>query len=174
MQLFSLSSSGIPEFCLRSLGYCLWEKNLCIRTGQSYKREGAFVPEWPRRAEALPTCIQTGRKDHILPGRWSLKPGFVLAGWPWMSQLTSEPPYESESRSVMSDSLQPHGLSTEFSRPEYCSRKPFPSPGDLPNPEIEPRSLALQADSLPAEPQAKPRTSIYSKENVDQGPSLTG
>ena len=34
---------------------------------------------------------------------------------------------------------------------------PFPSPGDLPNPEIEPRSPTLQADSLPAEPQEKPR-----------------
>ena len=34
--------------------------------------------------------------------------------------------------------------------------KPFPSPGDLPNPGIEPRSPALQADSLLAEPQGKP------------------
>ena len=41
---------------------------------------------------------------------------------------------------------------TEFSRPEYWSGWPFPSPGDLPNPGIKPRSPALQADSLPAEP----------------------
>ena len=34
---------------------------------------------------------------------------------------------------------------------------PFPSPGDLPNPGIEPRSPTLQADSLPAEPQGKPK-----------------
>ena len=33
----------------------------------------------------------------------------------------------------------------------------FPSPGDLPNPGIKPRSLTLQADSLPAEPQGKPK-----------------
>ena len=45
----------------------------------------------------------------------------------------------------------------EFSRPEYWSGYPFSSPGDLPNPGIEPRSSALQADSLPAEPQGKPR-----------------
>ena len=44
-----------------------------------------------------------------------------------------------------------------FSRQEYWSGLPFPSPGDLPNPGIEPRSLALQADSLPAEPAGKPR-----------------
>ena len=35
--------------------------------------------------------------------------------------------------------------------------EPFPSPGDLPNPGIEPRSPALRADSLPAEPQGKPK-----------------
>ena len=43
----------------------------------------------------------------------------------------------------------------EFSRPEYWSGLPFPSPGDLPNPGIEPRSPALQADSLLAEPPGK-------------------
>ena len=42
--------------------------------------------------------------------------------------------------------------STEFSRPEYCNGYPFPSPGDLLKPRIVPRSPALQADSLPAEP----------------------
>ena len=46
--------------------------------------------------------------------------------------------------------------SMEFSGPEYWSEQPFPSLGDLPNPEIEPRSPALQADSLPAEPEGKP------------------
>ena len=44
----------------------------------------------------------------------------------------------------------------EFSRPRYWSGQPFPPPGDLPNPGIEPRFPALQADSLPAEPQEKP------------------
>ena len=42
-----------------------------------------------------------------------------------------------------------------FSRQEYWSGLPFPSGGDLPDPGIEPRSPALQVDSLPAEPQAK-------------------
>ena len=40
----------------------------------------------------------------------------------------------------------------EFSRQEYWSGLPFPSPGDLPGPGIEPESLALQADSLLSEP----------------------
>ena len=43
-----------------------------------------------------------------------------------------------------------------FSRQEYWSGLPFPSPGDLPNTGIEPRSLALQADSLLSEPRWKP------------------
>ena len=44
----------------------------------------------------------------------------------------------------------------EFFRPEYWSGWPCPSPGDLPNPGIEPRSPTLQADSLPVEPQGSP------------------
>ena len=43
-------------------------------------------------------------------------------------------------------------LSMGFSRQEYWSGLPFPPPGDLPNPGIEPRSPALQADTLPSDP----------------------
>ena len=43
-------------------------------------------------------------------------------------------------------------LSMEFSRQEYWNGLPFPSPGDLPDPGIQPGSPALQADSLPSEP----------------------
>ena len=48
-------------------------------------------------------------------------------------------------------------LSTGFSWQEYWSGLPFLSPGDLPDPGIEPRSPALQADSLPSEPPGKPK-----------------
>ena len=57
---------------------------------------------------------------------------------------------EDVSCSVVSDSLQPHGLlalqaplSTEFSKHEYWSGLPFPSPQNLPNPGIKPRSPVL-------------------------------
>ena len=70
--------------------------------------------------------------------------------------------YESESRSVgpalvtqWTVALQV-SLSMEFSRQEHWSGFPCPPPRDLPNPRIELRSLALQADSLPSEPQGKP------------------
>ena len=46
--------------------------------------------------------------------------------------------------------------SLEFSRQEYWSGLPFSSPGDLPNPGIEPGSLELQVDALPSEPPGKP------------------
>jgi len=49
----------------------------------------------------------------------------------------------------------------EFSRPEYWCGLPFPSPGDLPHPQIEPRSPALQADSLPSETPGKPTKEMY-------------
>ena len=45
-----------------------------------------------------------------------------------------------------------------FSRQEHWSGLPFPSPGDLPDPGIEPRSPALQADILTSEPPGKPLT----------------
>ena len=47
-------------------------------------------------------------------------------------------------------------LSMEFSRQEYWSGLPFSSPGNLPNPGIEPWSPKLQADSLPPELPGKP------------------
>ena len=67
--------------------------------------------------------------------------------------------------SVLSSCLQPYGLQHTrllcprgFSRQEYWSRLPFPSPGDLSNPGIEHASLmspALEAGSLPPEPPGK-------------------
>ena len=51
-------------------------------------------------------------------------------------------------------------LSMRFSRQRYWSGFPFPSPGDLPNPGIEPGSPALQADSLPTELQGKPHCKL--------------
>ena len=61
----------------------------------------------------------------------------------------------------MSDSATPWTVAYQaplymgFSRQWYWSGLPFPSPGDLPDPGIETRSPALQADALPSEPLGK-------------------
>ena len=70
---------------------------------------------------------------------------------------------ESVSGSVMCDSASSWTVAHQaplplgFSRQEYWSELPFPSPGDLPDPGINPGSLALQANSLPSEPPGKPQ-----------------
>ena len=72
------------------------------------------------------------------------------------------------SRSVVSDSLQLHGLQPTrlrspwgFSRQEYWSGLPCPPPGDLPNPGIDPTSPALRVDSLSADPPGKPKMYLH-------------
>jgi len=54
----------------------------------------------------------------------------------------------------------------EFSRQQYWSGLPCSSPGDLPDPEIEPRSLTSQADSLLFRPPGKPLKAIYAHKNI--------
>ena len=53
-----------------------------------------------------------------------------------------------------------------FSRQEYWSGLPFPSPGDLPDPGIKPRSSALQADSLLSEPSVSMLNTAQHQESV--------
>ena len=55
----------------------------------------------------------------------------------------------------------PSGSSIEFSRQEYWSELPFPSPGDPPNPEIEPMSLALAGRFLNTASSGKPQSCVY-------------
>ena len=55
-------------------------------------------------------------------------------------------------------------VSMGFSRQEYWSGLPFPSPRDLPNPGIEPGSPTLEADTLPSEPPGKSRRKLSTEE----------
>ena len=79
------------------------------------------------------TVWATRVKSKSIQWKWKLLSQVQLFATPWTTQ------------------------SMEFSRSEHWSGQPFPSPGDIPNPGIEPRSPALQADSLPDEPQGKPQ-----------------
>ena len=64
-------------------------------------------------------------------------------------------------------------LSMEFPRRKHWSGLPFPPPGDLPNPGIEPRSPALQVDSLPSELPGKPKNTRVGSQSLLQGIFLT-
>ena len=57
-------------------------------------------------------------------------------------------------------------LSMRFSRQEYWDGLPFPTLRDLPDPGMEPRSPALQADALPSEPPGKPPNIIGIKKQT--------
>ena len=57
----------------------------------------------------------------------------------------------------------------EFSRPEYWSGWPFPSPRYLPNPGFKPRSPTIQADSLPTEAEGKPKNTGVGSLSLLQG-----
>ena len=89
-------------------------------------------------------------------------PWFNLWRGRWQAPVSSWLTPESESESEVTQSCSTlwtpwtvahqAPLSMGFSRQEYWSGLPFPSPGDLPNPGIKPRSPALQADTLTSEP----------------------
>ena len=90
--------------------------------------------------------VQRGdRVGRLLQRRWEAKEG--------IHQLDTAFKSSQVARSVMSDSVTLWTIAHQappsmgFSRQEYWSGLPFPSPGDLPNPGIEPRSPELQADT---------------------------
>ena len=56
-----------------------------------------------------------------------------------------------------------------FSRQEYWNKLPCPPPGDLPNPETEPKSSTLQVDSLPTELPGKPKNTGVNSRSLLQG-----
>ena len=94
-----------------------------------------FLNEWINHCRLLfsHTCMHIQNIYMEVKWKWRSLSCVWLFGTPWTIQ------------------------SMEFSRPEYWSGYPFPSPGNFPNPGTEPRSPELQADSLPAEPQGKPK-----------------
>ena len=65
-------------------------------------------------------------------------------------------------------------LSMEFSRQEYWSGLPCPSPGNLPNPGIESRSPSLQADSLPSKPPGKPKQTFSTSVQIGWQTGMPG
>ena len=119
----------------------------------AYSREKAMASHSSTLAWRIPGTGEPGGLpslgSHRVGHDWSDLAAAVLIHW------------------VMPDSLRPHGLQPArllcpwgFSRQEYWSGLPCPPPGNLPNSGIEPRSPALQGDSLPTEPPGKHRTTL--------------
>ena len=126
--------------------------------------------EWQHlTVSGIASCM----RGDILP-QWSTKWSLgTLADDKWpieggVSQLTTQ---IGVSASTMSDSVTPWTvahqapLSVEFSRQEYWSGLPSPSPGDLPDLGVKPRSPALWANSLQSKPPGKPFTTQITTPN---------
>ena len=110
---------------------------------------------YPRTYPSIPTPNNTWT-EHL----WGYKMSVTLSLL-WRNSQVGEVSEVRWSRSVVSDSAilwtVAHQVppSMGFSRQKYWSGSPFPSPGDLPDPGIKPRSPALQADALTSEPPGK-------------------
>ena len=129
-RLFTISWTWImllfPVFNLSSMS-TFWS-HICLCVSVSVTSNSLSFSQ----SKVLPSLYESPQSSVKAKGKWKLLSRVWLFATPWTIQ------------------------SMEFSRLEYWSGQPFPSPGDLPNPQIEARSPTLQADSLPAEPQGKP------------------
>ena len=120
------------SLCTSSRGAGSWP-----RPSEEHLEQPWTGPHWPG-----PSVHAEDQSETTQSQRWIACPKLMEVKW-------------SESRSVVSDSAAPWTvahqapLSVEFCRQEYWSGQPFLSPGDLPEPGIEPRSPTLHADALP-------------------------
>ena len=123
------------------------------------------MPAWLGSSESSLSGLQTVTSSSSLS--WQRKRENELSGMALSSQ-EDQSHHEgpglvlSFSRSIVFDSFATPWtvgcqapLSVGFPRKEYCSGLPFPSPGDFPNPAIEPESPALTGESFTAEPSGK-------------------
>ena len=109
------------------------------------------------------------RTQTFCDGRWIL---YHQATWEALIIKSMKKKWKSLSRVQLFETLGTIQF-MEFSRQEYWSGWPFPSPGDLPNPGIEPRSAALQVDFLLFEPLGKPKNIGVGSLSLLQGIFLT-
>ena len=127
-----------------------------------------FTKTDSRPAVCWPPCSRIRHRVHPLLPRSKLWRGKKPECWTWLqvcrplSLLWNFIKSEMKSLSCVRLFAIPWpvvyqaSLSMGFSRQEYWSGLPFPSPGDPPDPGIKPRSPAFQADTLPSEPPGKP------------------
>ena len=104
----------------------------------------------PLKKESIVTLIMWGPKgDSSSDGQTAV----LVSAFEWVCVRSLSPVWLFATSWTVAYQASP---SVGFSRQEYWSGLPFPSPGDPPDPGIEPRSPTLQADALPSEPPGKP------------------
>ena len=171
-ELNKYSDNRQPHMCLSqfwiSLCLCLV---LTVDSWLAYR--------FPRRQERRSGISIFLRIFHCL--LWSTQPKVQYSQWSRSTCFTEIPLFflwsnerENESHSVVSDSLQPHVLYSPWNSPGHnngLGSLPLLL-RDLPNPWIEPRSSTLEEDSLPAEPQGKPKNTGVGSHSLSRGSSL--
>ena len=163
----------VKRFIINLVGNTIWggfrfrknqggkyRKNCCRY--QHYLKNGIKIPEnwWD-----LQRRVSSKENRNIVPnstqsfeaGIVILFPHYKMRNWNLVKVIWSEVKSLSHVRlfAIPWTVVYQASLSTGFSRQDYWSGLPFPSPGDLPDPGIKPRSPALQADALPSETPGK-------------------
>ena len=110
--------------------------------------------------DGLPLTSPTPRPSLVLPGTLSQAGILCVCVCVTQSCPTLCDPHELQEETTLAPAARQAPLSLGFSRREYWSGLPFPSPGDLPNAGIKPESPMFQGDFLPSEPPGKPGQGI--------------
>ena len=135
-------SPGLPDLCLPV--QCYPSSATLLQRWPS----NTLKPSWffPKQVKSLSAevCIISSPKICWMPAAYQVKMKVKSLSHVWLFATPWTVAYQASP-------------SMGFSRQEYQSGLPFPPPGDLPDPGIEPRSPALQEDALPSEPPGKPR-----------------
>ena len=137
------------DFPFTTCGWYSGDESTC--QCRRYRRpDSIHIGQIPWRREWLPTPVFLPEKLH---GQRSLASYTVSE---WVKSLSCVQLFETPGTVAYQASP-----SRGFSRQEYWNGLPFPSPGDLPNPGIEPGSPALEADTLTSEPPGKPNRKLH-------------
>ena len=130
-----------------------WSPRPGSEQGKKWKGVNTSGSELPKSDERK-RGKKSARRKEVQRGRWRRK-------WSTGGGEKERKKDQGVSHSVLSASAIPRTVAHQdplpmrFSRQEHWNGLPFPSPGDRPDPGVEPGSPALRADSLPSEPPGK-------------------
>ena len=140
-------SSKSNYFFSTTISFSSWiHRSLCFPYSMKLGGQGAELIQWNRDKTNVDYFL-------VLPIKFSHMKVFMFSPLPKVKVLVLQ---SCPTLCHPMDYSPPGSSVYGISQARNWSGLPFPPPGDHPDPGIEPRSPALQADSLPAEPQGKP------------------